>query len=1175
MTGDTDGSFRPNDTITRAEACRMIYSIRTNSDDASAYANMQTTFTDVPADAWYAGYVKHCQSVGIVSGRSETVFDPNSDVTGVELALMCLRVMGYDPAKANIGGSTWSTTTIGLATEAGLLEDVTTGITSACPRQWAAQIMYNMLDSRTVRWSNDSESYTDLNMGGGLMDRVGMEYLKLWIDVGTLTTVDNDTITIYSDASDVEDSDRLTDEVGPYSYTKVPADYSDLLGQKVKVLYRDGKTNDVIGVYATGESTAVEAVASAVESDGTKIKIDGTSYSIESEENGNNAIDVYFYGVNGTITDTSDDTFTNQAGTTFTASVNNGATNPAYAYNSKAFDNWDNSAATMLFVDTDGNGRLDNVFITDYAAAEVTSVTSSKLVAGKSYNFSDENIDETLETGDWAVISYDRYNDCTRIEKADVITDTLDGMKQNSTMDNKDPYNEYRIGDTWYNEAYDGSRNSGNTDINTVRAGDEVDAVAVNGVVWMIKRASGDGGLGNVPNVAMVVNKDQGLGGDQVKLQFFNDTTEVVDVDRNSSIAYGKLTPGQLYEYSVSGGEYSFTDLETTDDFYGDYTYAGEKSYTIGDDSINFKTIDDTAKVILFKDAGTDTGNDSDVITGKQLKALTPDEVGVTSDSNAEYFTADVDGLNRAAALAVSVSKLPNSLTSNDYYAYILEDAVESKGTNEISYQVLLQGSDEAITVYEENTKTSDRKANTLIGYGSLAAENSDGKRFIDDVHLYDLDKDSANFGLDAITGGNTSRVLLATAGELEYTTDSVIFYIDTDDKSGTSTIGAPSSAATKANKALDDSEGVVIQDGADKYIANALYLANGGDVEVLVVESGDRQFRGPYVDETLGVSLSATIASIEAGQNEAAVTFDLNNIPNGAKIDLTNVGTAAGATMTTVTAPATTGTLENLSSLAQGDYTLTFTVTDAEGNTLATTDATLSVGAVSIDTISAPSVDGTLKDAAPKATDVVNTLVTSASAGDATMEVTDFNVAVTNKVVSDTYALVAGDTVQVTISLQTTDGNVLASDLDVSSAAIQSVEPTIAKKTSTSVDLVYTYTVPKTVISAPTVNLTKIANGQNPTQAQATVTGTGVDSSNVVTEWYKAANTEGTKMGDADTVSTGETVSVKVILTAEDGYTFTGGTYTSIQLFSTAVSDAQISEDGNTLTLILNNQTV
>ena len=124
MTGDPDGSFRPNDTITRAEACRMIYTIRTNSDNADAYKDMQTTFKDVPSDAWYAGYVKHCQAANIVSGTSATTFEPNRDVTGVELALMCLRVMGYDPAKADIGGSTWSTKTIGLATEAGLLDGV-------------------------------------------------------------------------------------------------------------------------------------------------------------------------------------------------------------------------------------------------------------------------------------------------------------------------------------------------------------------------------------------------------------------------------------------------------------------------------------------------------------------------------------------------------------------------------------------------------------------------------------------------------------------------------------------------------------------------------------------------------------------------------------------------------------------------------------------------------------------------------------------------------------------------------------------------------------------------------------------------------------------------------------------------------------------------------------------
>ena len=155
MTGDTDGSFRPNDTVTRAEMCRMIYSIRNQGkSDASAYAKMQTTFTDVGESAWFSGYVKYCQSVGIVSGRSKTIFDPNAKVTGVEAALMCLRVMGYDPAKAGIGGSSWSMTTIGLADENGLLDDVNSTLTTDLPRQYAAQIMFNMIDAPTVKWSN-------------------------------------------------------------------------------------------------------------------------------------------------------------------------------------------------------------------------------------------------------------------------------------------------------------------------------------------------------------------------------------------------------------------------------------------------------------------------------------------------------------------------------------------------------------------------------------------------------------------------------------------------------------------------------------------------------------------------------------------------------------------------------------------------------------------------------------------------------------------------------------------------------------------------------------------------------------------------------------------------------------------------------------------------------------
>ena len=234
----------------------MIYTIRSGgNDDASSYAGMKTTFTDVADTAWYAGYVKYCQSVGIVSGRSKTTFDPNADVSGVEAALMCLRVMGYDPAKANIGGSNWSTTTIGLATENGLLDDVNCPITTGLPRQYAAQIMYNMIDAHTVRWSTDSESYNNYaEATGAKYETVGKKYMKLNTIEGTLTDVSKESgKDTY--AMTVEKITKVNgnpvDNNDSKDFTKVEKNYMGLKNQKVKVLYKN--SDEVYGVFALAE----------------------------------------------------------------------------------------------------------------------------------------------------------------------------------------------------------------------------------------------------------------------------------------------------------------------------------------------------------------------------------------------------------------------------------------------------------------------------------------------------------------------------------------------------------------------------------------------------------------------------------------------------------------------------------------------------------------------------------------------------------------------------------------------------------------------------------------------------------------------------------------------------------------------------------------------------------
>ena len=125
INGYTDGSFKPNDTVTRAEMAKMIYVLRTGNSDASAYNNDKTTFTDIKGH-WAAGYIKYCQSLGIIAGVSATQFKPDANVTAQEAAKMLLVTLGYDAQKAGLVGINWASKTNALADENGLLEDVNT-----------------------------------------------------------------------------------------------------------------------------------------------------------------------------------------------------------------------------------------------------------------------------------------------------------------------------------------------------------------------------------------------------------------------------------------------------------------------------------------------------------------------------------------------------------------------------------------------------------------------------------------------------------------------------------------------------------------------------------------------------------------------------------------------------------------------------------------------------------------------------------------------------------------------------------------------------------------------------------------------------------------------------------------------------------------------------------------
>ena len=122
LQGDAAG-FRPTDTITRAEATKIIaYIMIGDSARADALKTSSDPVNDVPASYWAAGYIAYCANAGIVNGVGGGNFNPNANVTGLEFAKMLLCALGYGVNK-EYTGTDWSISTSRDALRLGIFKN--------------------------------------------------------------------------------------------------------------------------------------------------------------------------------------------------------------------------------------------------------------------------------------------------------------------------------------------------------------------------------------------------------------------------------------------------------------------------------------------------------------------------------------------------------------------------------------------------------------------------------------------------------------------------------------------------------------------------------------------------------------------------------------------------------------------------------------------------------------------------------------------------------------------------------------------------------------------------------------------------------------------------------------------------------------------------------------------
>ena len=308
-TGELTHNFRPNDKITRAEVAALVFRLSTGltgTDAANHYAQYGN-FSDVPKDAWYAGYVGYCANAGYVKGYDTFEggrFGPSDYVTGYQATAMILRAMGWG-VNGEFEGGNWALNVASIGTQTEILKEINSThfgnatLYEYAPRQVVAQIFFKAATTGCVVYT-PAFGYQTLQINGdsgASFDSLGYRYFGLTKDtrvilgnqatgesctvLGPVWTAANNTPYVYPGSWTVDNNDH-TKDVQNTAGLNLKVD-TDLMwfGHKVDVYYnaKDTGAKQTYAIYDMATYKYVYSEDGNILSDGTSAKLGGLAES--------------------------------------------------------------------------------------------------------------------------------------------------------------------------------------------------------------------------------------------------------------------------------------------------------------------------------------------------------------------------------------------------------------------------------------------------------------------------------------------------------------------------------------------------------------------------------------------------------------------------------------------------------------------------------------------------------------------------------------------------------------------------------------------------------------------------------------------------------------------------------------------------------------------------------
>ena len=141
--GYEDGSFRPDDVITRAEVVAIVNRVQGLSDAAKAASGV-SIYSDVKATDWFAGDVNLATQMGVISGDGDGTFRPNDQVKYEEVVKMVVAALGYNREYVMKQGG-WPTGYLVIATQAEVTKGLSVAAGDPAYRGVVAKLVYQAL----------------------------------------------------------------------------------------------------------------------------------------------------------------------------------------------------------------------------------------------------------------------------------------------------------------------------------------------------------------------------------------------------------------------------------------------------------------------------------------------------------------------------------------------------------------------------------------------------------------------------------------------------------------------------------------------------------------------------------------------------------------------------------------------------------------------------------------------------------------------------------------------------------------------------------------------------------------------------------------------------------------------------------------------------------------------